>query len=121
MGGGTVRKFEDLKIWQSAREVVKSVYTITKNKNFDKDYALKDQMCRAANSIALNIAEGFGRRTDKEFRCFLTQAHGSAAEVQAALYLALDQAYLAEREFSEIYDALESLSRMITTFSKYLS
>jgi four helix bundle protein len=120
MGGGTIGKFEDLKIWQSAREAVKAVYTVTRNGKFDKDYSLKDQIRRAANSIALNIAEGFGRRTDKEFRCFLAQAHGSVAEVQAALYLALDQDYLTEKEFSEIYDALEALSKMITTFSKYL-
>jgi four helix bundle protein len=121
MGGGTIHRFEDLKIWQLARETVKAVYAITENETFRKDYTLKDQTRRAANSIALNIAEGFGRRTDKEFRCFLAQAHGSVAEVQAALYLALDQEYLANEKFSEVFDLLEDLSKMITSFSKYLS
>jgi four helix bundle protein len=68
----------------------------------------------------LNIAEGFARKTTREFIQFLVIAHGSAAEVQAALYVALDQEYLNEKEFDKLYALAEEPSKMILGFINYL-
>lgn len=68
----------------------------------------------------LNIAEGFARRSNKEFRHFLFLAHGSAAEVQSVLYIALDQYYINERDFNDLYQDVEEVSKMIAGFIKYL-
>ena len=66
----------------------------------------------------LNIAEGFARRTNKEFSQFLFIAHGSTAEVQSALYIAKDQNYISENEFQTLYQDAEEISKMITGFIK---
>lgn len=71
-------------------------------------------------SIMANIAEGFGRRSKKEFSNFLNMAHGSAAEVQCHLYVALDLQYINEGDFQTIYGKTEEVSRMIQGFMKYL-
>jgi four helix bundle protein len=87
----TFKKFEDIKAWQKAREVTRLVYTISRDKEFARDFGLRDQIRRASVSIMANIAEGHGRRSDKEFANFLNMARGSVEEVQSHLYVALDQ------------------------------
>lgn len=67
-----------------------------------------------------NIAEGFARRTNKEFANFLVIAHGSAAELQSHLYIALDQRYISENEFSDMYNEVDEVLRIIQGFSSYL-
>jgi four helix bundle protein len=69
----------------------------------------------------LYIAEGFGRKTDKELKQYLVQAHGSCAEVQAALYIALDQSYVTENVFRQLYDFADEISRMLMGFYNYLT
>ena len=118
---GTIKKFEDIEAWKKARDLVKNIYRITEAGKFGKDYSLKDQTRRAATSIMLNIAEGFARKTNKEFRQFLFIAHGSAAEIQAGLYVALDQHYIEEHDFKSLYEQAEEVSRLISGFIKYLS
>lgn len=120
MGGRTIKCFEDIQAWQQGRELTCAIYAITKSSCFTKDYSLREQIRRAAISIMLNIAEGFARSTDKEFRRYLMQAHGSAAEVQAALYIALDQKYISQTKFDELYASLDSLSRKLMKFAEYL-
>ncbi len=120
MGSGTIKRFEDLKVWQQGRELIRELYALTRNDIFRKDHSLREQIRRAAISINLNIAEGFARGTDKEFCRYLVQAHGSVAEVQSALYIALDQQYITQAAFDGLYISLESLSKMITAFAKYL-
>lgn len=120
MKTATAKRFEDLRVWQSGRELAKQIYALTSNSAFSKDTALREQMRRGAISVMLNIAEGFARGTDKDFRHFLIHAHGSIAELQSALYIALDQRYIAQAEFDDIYGSLESLSKMILAFAKYL-
>lgn len=117
---GTIKRFEDIIAWKKARILVREIYKITLRDRFSKDFALKEQIRRAAISIMLNIAEGFARRTDKEFAQFLVQAHGSTAEVQSALYIALDQGYFTQECFTELYKLSEEISRAINSFEKYL-
>ncbi|MFQ5853215.1 MAG: four helix bundle protein [Candidatus Binatia bacterium] len=81
---------------------------------------LRDQIRRAAISIPSNIAEGFSRHSNKEFIRFLFVAKGSAAEVQSQLYTALDQGYISQEEFDNIYEKLEVVSKQISRFITYL-
>jgi four helix bundle protein len=117
----TIEKFEDIESWKKARDLNKKIYQATSGEIFQKDLSLKDQIRRASNSIMLNIAEGFGRDSDKEFLTFLNYAHGSTAEVQSALYVAKDQKYIDEERFMELRQSYEELSRMIQGFMNYLS
>lgn len=117
---GRIEKFEDILAWQKARELVREVYSVTTEGQFARDFGLKDQIRRAAVSIMLNIAEGFARKTNREFCQFLVIAHGSAAEVQAALYVALDQGYISTELFERHYNLAEEASKMILGFVEYL-
>ena len=116
-----ISRFEDLEIWQHARELTRWVYKLTANGNFSRDYGLKDQMRRASVSIMANIAEGFSRRGDKEFTQFLFVAKSSAAELQSHAYVALDQDYITDTDFKGLYESLDHISRMLSKFIKHLS
>lgn len=113
-------RFEDIGAWQKAREVTISIYQLTANKIFASDYGLTNQIRRASVSIMANIAEGYGRRSDKEFANFLNIAHGSAAEVQSHLYVALDLNYISQAEFDKNYQLLNETSKMTMSLAKYL-
>ena len=112
--------FEDIKAWQKARELVKSIYEITSKGSFAKDYSLKDQIRQASISVMSNIAEGFSRQTDKEFAQFLHVAKGSVCEVQSQLYVALELKYVSEATFTKLYELSEETIRLISGFIKYL-
>lgn len=86
----TITRFEDILGWQKARQVTSAIYEVTGQGVFSKDFGLRDQIRRSSVSIMANIAEGFGRKSDKEFANFLNYAHGSVAETQSHLYVALD-------------------------------
>ena len=109
----TFRKFEDIIAWQRARETTKEIYQATLKGDFSKDYDLRGQIRRASTSIMANIAEGFGRHSDKEFANFLNIAHASAYEVQSHLYVALDLRYIARETFEHLYDSLGQICRML--------
>jgi len=113
-------RFEDIIAWQKARALVGQVYKVTGDGKFSKDFGLRDQTRRASVSIMLNIAEGFARRTNKEFAQFLFLAHGSVAEVQSALYIALDQKYITKESFEVLYTDCSEVSRMISGLIGYL-
>lgn len=115
-----IEKFEDIQAWQKARDLNREIYDITKNTHFSKDYPLRDQIRRASVSIMANIAEGFGRKSKKEFANFLNLAHGSAAEVQCHLSVAIDQNYIHRKEFEDLYKKVEEVSKMIQGFMNYL-
>ena len=116
----TIEKFEDIEAWKLARQVTRSIYEITSIGDFAKDYALCNQIRRAAISIPSNIAEGFERSGNKEFLNFLSIAKGSCGEVRAQLYIALDQQYLDELKFGEISRKLLETSSVIAGFMRYL-
>jgi four helix bundle protein len=113
-------RFEDIESWKMARLLTKDVYLITYKELFRKDFGLADQIRRAAVSVMSNIAEGFERRTNKEFIQFLYISKGSAGEVRSQLYTALDLKYINEKEFQDLYSRTESISQKISAFIKYL-
>lgn len=116
-----IERFEDTKAWQEARTLVKMVYEAVKSNNgFGSDYKFREQSQSAAVSIMSNIAEGFSRRSTKEFTQFLFIAKGSAAEVQSQLYVALDQDYISQEKFNELYAKSDETSRIISGFIQYL-
>lgn len=108
-----VMRFEDLIAWQKARVLVAEVYRVTRGGAFARDFALVDQLRRAAVSVLSNIAEGFDRRRWAEFHNLLVVAKGSAAEVRSQLYVALDVGYLDEAEFRGLYDKAVEVARIV--------
>lgn len=117
----SMRRFEDINAWGKARQLVKEIYEAGAQGAFGKDFALRDQTRRAAVPIMSTITQGFARRTHKEFQNFLTMAHGSAAEVQSQLYVALDLGYLPEERFQSLYSKVEEVSRMVQVLHTSLS
>lgn len=116
----TVRRFEDLEVWQKAREISKYVYNLTCYEKFSKDFSLKDQIKRASGSVMDNIAEGFERGGNKEFINFLTYSKGSVGEVRSQAYRALDYGYISEEEFDFLIKETTSLSERLGKFISYL-
>ena len=116
----TIRRFEDIESWQKARELVKAIYTATRNGDFSKDFGLRDQIQRAAVSIMSNISEGYERDGKREFIQFLSIAKASAGEVKSQLYVALDNDYLSEAEFSKLSELADGTARLIGGLIKYL-
>jgi len=116
----TFKQFEDIQAWQKARQATRLIYEITTDSHFAKDYGLRDQIRRASVSIMANIAEGFGRHSDKEFANFLNIAHGSISEVQSHLYVALDLTYIDQDSFAKLYNLLDEVSRMTLALAQHL-
>jgi four helix bundle protein len=115
-----VEMFEDLEVWQKGRELVNKVYDLVRDEPFCRDYALRDQILKAAISVPSNIAEGFERQSDQEFIRFLYIAKGSAGEVRSQLHHALDQNYISEKVFEASRGGCLLLSKQISTFIQYL-
>ena len=117
-----ITRFEDIDAWQEARKLVKMVYdVIEKSPKFRKDFRLVNQIQNAAVSAMSNIAEGFARRSNREFIQYLFISKSSAAEVQSQLYVAFDQEYINEDDFGKIYNEAEVVSKMDSGFIKYLN
>lgn len=116
-----IEKFEDIEAWQRARQLAKAVYVVTSEGKFSRDFGLRDQIQRAAVSVMSNIAEGFERGGDVEFRRFLAIAKGSAGEVQAQLYVALDAGLIDQTAFDSLYKSATETGNLIGGFMKYLS
>lgn len=107
------RRFEEILAWQKGRAITSAVYRATATGEFARDFELRGQIRRASVSIMANIAEGFGRNSDKEFANFLNIAHGSAYEVQSHLYVALDLGYFEQGDFNALYEQLAETARML--------
>ncbi len=110
-------RFEDLEIWKRGRVLNKKIYSLF-GKN--KDYNFRDQIIRASISVTNNIAEGFERRTNAEFKHFLFTSKGSAGEIRSMSYLGLDAEYLDEKTQLELVEECEILSKMISALIKTL-
>ena len=116
----STQRFEEIIAWQKAKGLVKEVYKISNEGRFSRDFGLKDQICRAAVASMSNIAEGFGRRSGKDFAHFLDIARGSALEVQSLLYVARDLNYIHDADFNRLYRIAEETVSLIAGFSSPL-
>ncbi len=117
---GRIECFEDIEAWKRARDLSEAIYRVTREGAFARDYGLRDQIRRAAVSVLSNIAEGFERGSDKEFRRFLVIAKGSAGEVRAQLYVALDAGLISQEQFDDLSGRSREVSRLIAGFARYL-
>jgi len=114
---GAMRKFEDLEVWQTAKELVLLIYS---NLSGIKDYGFRDQIQRAAVSIMNNIAEGSEYGSDAVFVRYLKISKGSCAEVRSMLYLCESLNYIPEDQLEIAQNTVVSLSKMISGLIKYL-
>jgi four helix bundle protein len=115
-----IERFEGIEAWQLARELTQKVYDLTNKGKFSSDFDLKGQIQEAAGSSMHNIAEGFDSETNPEFVRFLRYAKRSCTEVQSELYVALDQQYITNAEFQDVYDHAGRTRAAIRGFIKYL-
>ena len=111
-------RFESLDIWHLARKYADLVYKITAKFPRKEDLGLTSQLNRAVNSISLNIAEGAGTDSNKEFDRFLGYSVRSVFEIVGGMFLALDRKYITEIEHKELYDQGTTLSKKINAFRK---
>jgi four helix bundle protein len=116
----TINNFEDLEIWQLAREICMDIYRIINYKEFSRDFGLVKQINNSSGSIMDNIAEGFEREGNKEFGQFLTIAKGSCGESRSQLIRAHDRYYVSDEEYKIIYDKLINEGIKIKNFMNYL-
>lgn len=117
---GTVKNFEDLEIWASARIICNDIFKIQQNTDLKSDYKLYNQINGSSGSIMDNIAEGFERNGNREFIQFLSVAKASCGETRSQLYRVLDRSYINKEEFKLLYNKLILLSKQISSFINYL-
>jgi four helix bundle protein len=115
-----IQAFEDLEVWKLARKLTVQVYRLSQKGAFAKDYGFCSQIRRASVSIVSNIAEGFERSSNSQFMQFLDIANGSAGEVRAQLYVALDLGYITQEQFQEVFKDITSIGKMLTSLKRYL-
>jgi len=116
-----IERFEDIKAWQAARDLVQAVYKTSGNGKFKTDFGLRDQIRRASVSVMSNIAEGFERGSDRELQRFLYIAKGSAGEVRSHLCVAMDLGYITSVQFSELRIKAEGVAKSLSAFITYLA
>jgi four helix bundle protein len=112
-----IEKFEDIIAWQKAKSVTVEIYKVFSG---TKDYGFKDQIQRASLSIMNNIAEGYERKGNKEFKNFLYIAKGSSAEVRSMILLAGELNYLSGEKTDTLLFSIEEVSRLISGLIKTL-
>ncbi len=115
---GFAKDFEELEIYKRSKEIVLIVYEISKNEKFKKDFALTNQIRKAAISVISNIAEGFDRGSKKEFILFLNYAKGSNGEIRAQLDIAHGVGYITEEKYLSLKNKLIANGKMISIFVK---
>jgi four helix bundle protein len=116
-----IESFEDLYIWQRAVDFAKDIYVVTEKHGIKSDFGLKAQMRNAAVSISTNIAEGFERRSRKEYLNFLNIAKGSSGEVRSLLCIAEKVGYIDNNEHVELREKARFLSGSISNHVKAIS
>lgn len=116
----TAKRFEDLEVWQKAKELTNLIYRLSSSGSFARDFGLRDQMRRASISVMSNIAEGFESQTQALFIQFLSRAKGSSGELRSQLYIAVDQEYITTAEFQFAFSLTEVCSKQLASFIRYL-
>jgi four helix bundle protein len=116
----TVKKFEDLDVWQKSRKLVRRVYGVTNTPKFHNDWMLVNHLRKTSVSIISNISEGFERDGNKEFINFLSIAKGSCGELRCQLYIAYDQNYINQDQFNELANLAAEISKSLKGLIIYL-
>ncbi len=116
----TIKRFEEIEAWQTARELTKVIYSFTEEGKFSRDFGLRDQIRRASVSIMSNISEGFESQTQAQFIRYLGIAKASAGEVRSQLYVCKDLEYVTQDQFVKAFAMAEKASRQIARFISYL-
>ena len=117
----TINRFEDLECWQEARILVNMIYEAIRNSpEFQKDFRLVSQYTAAGVSVMNNTAEGWASQSNAEFVRFLRYSRRSAAETQNCSYVALDQEYISQTSFQELYDQALKTIKIIDGLIRYL-
>jgi four helix bundle protein len=114
------KSFEEIVSWQKARVLCKEIYILSSNDKFAKDFGLRDQIRRSAVSIMANIAEGYERKSDGDFKRFLNILKGSLAEVKSHLYIALDLEYISDDKFKKLASDIDEINKTLYGLINYL-
>ncbi|RUA07196.1 MAG: four helix bundle protein [Flavobacteriia bacterium] len=117
----TIRKFEDLEIWKLSRDICNDINMLIRSTPLEKDFKLKEQINGSSGSIMDNIAEGFERNGNKEFKQFLSIAKGSCGETRSQLYRIKDREYINDQKFNDLIEKTIELSNKIGSFISYLN
>lgn len=115
-----VKRVDELRVWQQAKELAHAVSAVTNRDPLRRDFALRDQLRRASVSIVANISEGFAQGSDRGFARYLVIARGATAEVRALLRLASEQQQIRPDEGQSLAEICENISCMLTTLIRYL-
>ncbi len=117
---GKIRTYRDLNIWNAGIEVVKDIYKLTENFPKQEMYGLVSQMRRSAISIPSNVAEGFRRYHNKEYKQFLYTSLGSCAELETQITIAMELKYTQKDKENRLLEKLDHICRMISNLIKKL-
>ena len=116
----TIKRFEDLEIWQDARALCKKIRGLTNTTSLGKDFSLKDQILRSSGSVMDNIAEGFERDGKREFINFLYIAKGSLGETRSQVHRSYDAEHFNDETYNDLLNDCMNLSGRIAHFIDYL-
>ncbi|OYQ36629.1 four helix bundle protein [Flavobacterium cyanobacteriorum] len=116
-----IDRFEDLQVWQLAREICRDVWNLIEETSLQKDFELKNQMSLSCGSIMDNIAEGFERNGNREFIQFLSISKGSCGKLKSQLYRSLDKKHISQPQFDILYQKAETESKMLGSFMSCLN
>ncbi len=116
-----IKSYKDLNIWKRSIVVVEDIYKITKNFPKEEIYGLTSQLRRSAVSIPSNIAEGFARFYNKEYRQFLFISLGSCAELSTQIIIALRLGYFENKEANQLLNEIDEVSKMTMSLIKKLN
>lgn len=116
-----IRSFRNLKVWQKGIELVKEVYRITNSFPREERYGLSSQIRRAVVSVPSNIAEGFRRRYNKEYKQFLNIALGSCAELETQTFIAKELGYIDSTDERPLIDLIDHICGMLVNLDKRIT
>lgn len=117
----SIKRFEDLEIWQLSRILCNDIYEIIENTGLKNNFKLSNQIDGSSGSVMDNIAEGFERNGNKEFLQFLSISKASCGETRSQLYRVLDRKFITEEQFQKLKSQAELLSIKISNLMDYLS
>ncbi len=109
----SVRTHKDLEVWKLSIDFVTEIYAITKSYPKEEQFGITNQIRRAAVSVPSNIAEGAGRRSDKEFLQFLYIALGSVQEIDTQLLISLNLEFISKSDYDNLMTKLNQISKML--------